>query len=275
MLIVGEKINAVRRSVVAAIERRDAEFFRKEAVRQVEAGADVVDINAGSDPQREADNMRWLVEVVQEAVRAPLCVDSPNPDVIKAGFGAYRGPARLWANSFTAQKARVEGVLPLVKDHGGPVVGLCMDEEGIPTTARARLKVAQRLAEQVDRYGIPRKSLYLDPLVEPVAVLPGRAAVVLDLIRMIKSSLEGVRTLICLSAVSHGLPNRKLLNRTFMVMLIEAGIDCVILDPLDRELRATITASRALLNQDEHCLDYIAAFRQDALGGKQRAGEEG
>ena len=270
MLIIGEKINTVRKSVARALERRDGRFFQQEALNQVGAGAGVIDLNAGSDPHREQANMRWLVEVVQEVISVPLCIDSPNPEVIKAAFEACRDPHKLWANSITAQSERVEGILPLVKDHGCRVVGLCMDEDGVPNTVEDRLRVAQTLVKHVDRYGIPRENLYLDPLVEPIAVMPQRVQLVLRLIREIRAGWEDVRTVICLSAVSFGLPDRRLINRTFLVTLMEAGIDAVILDPLDCQLMSTLTAAEALFGQDENCLAYIAACRNRTLVEKEK-----
>ena len=266
MLAIGERINTVRKTVLEAYERKDSEFFRQEAIRQAEAGADVIDINAGTDITVEPKNMAWAVSVVQDAIDLPLCIDSPNPETIRAGFNACRNKSSAWANSINIEKNRIEGVLPVVKEHGCPVVGLCMDLSGIPQTAEKRVEVGKRLAEIVDRYGIPLEKLYLDPLIEPVSVEQNRGLVCLDTIKGIKSALPEVRTVICLSAVSFGLPRRRLLHRAYLPLLMYEGIDSVILDPLDHPLMMGLIAAETVMGRDESCMKYLTAHREGKLG---------
>ncbi|UCC65851.1 MAG: dihydropteroate synthase [Anaerolineae bacterium] len=163
------------------------------------------------------------------------------------------------------ERTRLEGLLPAVAEYGCFVVGLCMDEEGVPPIPAARLDVARRLLDEVERWGVPLDRLYLDPLIEPISLEPQAALVSLKTLAAIRSVLPGIKTVICLSAISFGLPARRLLNRAFLPLLLHAGVDAVILDPLDRQLMAALKASRALLGQDAHGLEYIAAYRAKRL----------
>ena len=264
-LKIAEGINTIRKSVLRAYRQKDEDYIRNLAIRQAQAGADIIDVNAGTDQHSESDCMVWAIEIVQEAVDLPLCIDSPNPSTIRSGFGACRNKKSTWANSVTLEKARMEGILPLVKEHGCPVVGLCMDENVIPETAAGRIEAGRRLADVVDGYGIPLANLYLDALIEPVGVRSDRGLVCLNTIRGIKSAVPEAKTVLCLSAVSFGLPGRRLLNRTYLPTLIYEGIDAVILDVLDGQVMASLQAAQTLLGRDENGLNYIRAHRDGKL----------
>lgn len=265
MIIIGERINTVRKSIASAVEKKDAAYIQEEAVKQVQAGADVLDVNVGSRLEDEPTNMEWAVKVIQEVADTPLCIDSPHPETIKAGFKACKNKRRAWANSITLEKGRIEGILPLTKEYQSLVVALCMDKNGIPGTVQGRVQVAKKIAEVVSRYGIPKGNLYLDALIEPVAIDSKKGILALDTIRELKTSLPEAKTIICLSAVSFGLPERRLLNRTFLPFLMEAGLDAIILDTVDRKLMTVLKATQVLLDKDENCLQYIAAFRAGEL----------
>ena len=265
MLIIGEKINTVRRSILQAYQNRDSDCMRDEAIRQVQAGAHVIDINAGTSIDVEPANMAWAVETVQDAVDVPLCIDSANPKTIRAGVEACRDKNRVWVNSITLDKYRIESVLPLVAEYKCPVTALCIDQDIIPTNVEGRIEVAKRLMDEVGRYNIPSKNLYLDPLVEPISVQWDRGLVALQTLRRIRSEFPEVKTVICLTAISQGLPERGLLNRTYASFLAYEGIDAIILDPLDERLMASLKAAEALLGQDEYCVNYISAHREGKL----------
>ena len=265
MLIIGEKINTVNPHVQRAVDERDARFITGLAVAQAEAGADIIDVNVGSQPDVEPDTMRWAVELIQEAVDIPLAIDSPHPETVRAGLQVCRNREQAWANSIILEKTRLDGVLPTVAEYGCQVVGLCMDEHGVPHSATARLEVATRLVDEVERRGVSRDRLYLDALVEPVSVKPTATLVSVETIRAIRSALPGVKTVICLSGISFGLPARRLLNRTYLPLLLHAGVDAIFLDPLDSQLMAALRAAKALLGHDAHGLGYIAAYRAKQL----------
>jgi 5-methyltetrahydrofolate--homocysteine methyltransferase len=265
VIIIGEKINTARAGVLRAYREKDAAHIRNEAIRQAEAGADVIDVNAGMGTDVDPDNMAWAVRIVQDAVDIPLCIDSPDPSTIRAGFKACREKSKAWANSITLQRTRIEGILPLVKEFGCPVIALCLDDAGIPKTAEGRIENAKRLVEMVDSYGISLEKLYLDPLIEPISVRSDGGLVCLDTVRGIKSSIPGIKTVICLSAISFGLPRRKVMNRVYLPLLMYAGIDAVILDPLDSELMRVLKVADTLLGLDKGCVHYLRMYREGGL----------
>ena len=265
MVIVGEKINASRKSIDAAIEARNAEAIRDVAAKQVEAGADLLDVNAGARLKTEVADMEWLVNVVQEAVDSRLCIDSPNPAAIEAGLKLARQKALV--NSITGEEERVEAIMPMVKDHGASVVALTLDEAGMPRTGEDRHRIAQKIMDMIAGYDIPMDDIYFDPLVQPIGTNPDQGLAVLQGVRLIRSSFPDVHIICGLSNISFGLPDRKLLNRTFLSMVMEAGVDTLIVDPTDKSLMAILMASCAILAQDEFCLEYIATWRQGKLSG--------
>ena len=263
MLIVGERINATRKRVRSAVEGRDAGFIKKEARRQADAGADYIDLNAGSDPSKEADNLAWLAETVQEAVELPLCLDSANPEALKGALGSCAKPPMI--NSITAEKRRLDDVLPLL-DSGAHVVALTMDDSGMPDETEARVELARGLFERLREAGVERDRVHFDPLVRPVSTEAAQALAAARAVGRIMDEMPGVHTICGLSNVSFGLPRRNLLNRTYLVIMIASGLDGVIMDPTESGMYATVCAARALLGQDEHCMDYIAAERAGRLG---------
>jgi 5-methyltetrahydrofolate--homocysteine methyltransferase len=267
MLIVGERINTFKKSVMRAYEQKDAEFIRSEVLRQAEAGAEVIDLNAGSSLEVEPENMRWAVKIAQEAVDLPLSIDSPNPGTIQAGFAACRRPELAWVNSVTLEKERLEELLPLAREHGCPLVALCRDSEGLAQDGGQRVEVGKRIADTVDRAGISLDKLYLDTLIEPISVHSDAAMVSLATLEGLKRALPGIKTIISLSGVSFGLPGRKLLHRVYLPLLMRGGLDAVFLDPLDRALMSAIKAAEALLGRDEFCMGYIGAHREGSIEG--------
>ena len=263
MLAVGERINTSRKNILEAVKNEDAHFIQEEVTRQVKAGANMVDINAGNLMEKEISSIEWLVKIVQEVVDVSLCLDSPNPQAIEAGLKLHRGKALV--NSVTGEKERAETILPFVKKYKASVVALTMDEKGMPDTSRERVEIARRLLQLTKSYGIPPQDIYFDPLVRPIGTEARQGLAVLEAIEGIMSLGEGVHTICGLSNISFGLPNRRLLNRTFLAMAVEAGLDAVILDPLDKHLMATLKASEALFNKDDFCMKYITASREGEL----------
>lgn len=262
MLIVGERINTTRKSIAEAVEKKDAEFIQAEARKQVEAGAQYLDVNCGTRIKNEVADMEWLVNTIQEVVDVPLCIDSPNPAAIEKGLSLAKKKALV--NSITGEKTRIEQILPLVKEHGAAVVALTMDEGGMPETAAQRYEIASRILEQVSREGLKEEDLYFDPLVRPVSTEPKQAVEFLNALRSIKT-LGQVNIICGLSNISFGLPNRKLINAVFLSMAVSYGLNSAIIDPTDKLMMASIYAAQALLGQDEYCMNYITASREGRL----------
>ncbi len=263
MLIVGERINTSRKDILKAVEARDTRFIQEEAVRQVKAGANIIDVNAGTMREKEVASMEWLVKTVQEAVDVPLSVDSPNPAAVEAGLKTHRGKAMV--NSITGEKERAEAILPLVKKYEAYLVALTMDDKGMPETGGERIEIARDLLDLIKSYGIPPEEVYFDPLIRPIGTDTKQGLAVLNAITGIMSIGEGVHTICGLSNISFGLPKRKLLNETFLSLSMSAGLDAVILDPLNKHLMVTLQAAEALLNRDEFCMQYITASREGGL----------
>lgn len=246
------------------VARRDAAAVQREALRQVEAGATYVDVNAGTFVDEEPQALRWLVETVRQAVPAPLCLDSPNPAALRAALEAHEGKALV--NSITGEKARFSQVLPLVREHGAAVVALCLDDAGMPGSAEEAAAKGSRLVEDLLAAGIGLDDVYVDPLVRPVGVEPSAGTAALEAIRRLRERYPGVHFICGLSNVSFGLPRRSLLNQAFLAATMAAGLDAVICDPLDGPLMSLLTAAEAVLGRDPSCGRYLRAYRQGKLG---------
>ena len=271
MLIVGERINSSRKPIQPAIESKDVAAIQDIARRQVQAGATHIDVNAGTFISQEPEYLEWLAQTVQEAVEVPLCIDSPNPEAAERAIEAcHKSPL---VNSISGEAKRFSQMLPLLQRYGCSVIALCMDDGGIPDQAEKRLEIASRMLEQLEKEGISRNRVYFDPLIYPISTGSCFGQIALDTIRLIKSSLPGSQIICGLSNISHGLPNRKLLNQAFLVMCMAAGLDGVIFDPLDRRMMALLVASETLLGRDEYCSLYITAHREGRL--EDQAGQGG
>ncbi|WP_258358565.1 methyltetrahydrofolate cobalamin methyltransferase [Moorella sulfitireducens (nom. illeg.)] len=259
MLVVGELINSSRKAVAQAIAGRNKEYIQELARKQVEAGAHIIDVNCGTSIGEEDKVMTWLVTSVQEVVDVPLCIDSPSAEALAAGLAVHKGQAMI--NSITAEKERWQEVLPLVQKYKAKVIALCMDDGGMPESVEDRLRVAGKLVPGLLEAGIPEDDIYLDPLIKPLGVNSRYGVEALEAVAALKEKYPKVHTICGLSNVSFGLPERRLLNRAFMVMCLTRGMDAFILDPLDTLLIGLLKAATALAGQDEYCLEYIAAAR--------------
>ncbi|MBL8056371.1 MAG: methyltetrahydrofolate cobalamin methyltransferase [Anaerolineales bacterium] len=264
MKIIGEKINGTRKLVGKAIAERDAAFIQNLAKKQVEAGAHWLDVNAGTHPDREADDLKWLIDLVQAVTDVPLCLDSANPAALRAAMPAVRRTPMI--NSISGETARLQGVLPIVAEHGCEVVALCMDDKGIPTTAEARLDVIRRVFAATRQAGVPDEKVYVDPLAMTIATNIQAGPIIFGAMRAIKAEFPKAHLSCGLSNVSFGLPVRALINRTFLVLALDAGMDTAIIDPNDRDLQAAILAAELVLGRDRHCLGYTRAYRAGRLG---------
>jgi cobalamin-dependent methionine synthase I len=266
MLIIGEKINGTRKLVNKAVLERDADHIRKLAISQVEAGADVLDINAGTPPDREPEDMVWLINTVQEVVDKPLCLDSPNPDALLAGLSATRQVPVI--NSISGEQERLRGVLPIVARHDCRVLALALDGSTITPTCEGRMQIVRRLFEETRKAGVPDEKVYVDPLVMTVATDTNACLVTLATMRAVLAEFPKAHLTAGLSNISFGLPARTLLNRAFLTLAIEAGLDSAIVDPNDRGLMETLYASNAVLGKDRHCAQYSRAYRAGKIGPK-------
>ncbi|MDP2646619.1 MAG: dihydropteroate synthase [Desulfobacterales bacterium] len=267
MLIIGEKINTSRKSIDDAVRGKDAAAIQREAALQVDAGAGMLDVNCGTlNTDQEPAALQWLVRTVQEKVTAPLCIDSPNPRALEAGLAVHRGKAMV--NSISGEKDRYQSILPLVKRYHSSVVVLCLDSRGIPPDKSGALELGRRLVEDLVNDGIALEDIYFDPLVRSLATDPLAVLDSLDLVKELSGHYKGLNFISGLSNVSYGLPERRHLNRAFAVLSLAAGMNALIMDPLDENLSGLIHAAEALLNKDRFCLNYIKAYHQGKLSAK-------
>ena len=272
MIIIGEKINTSRKAVRPAVENKDAAAVRELALRQVEAGANYIDVNCGTFPTKEPELLEWLVNTVQEATSTPLCMDSPNPQALKAALEAYRGTKPI-INSVTAEKERFAAVFPLVAEYQTSIIALCMDDSGMPETSDDRVRIAEKLITDMTGEGVPIGDIYIDPMVRPVSTGSQYGVVALDTIRRVMVEFPGVHTTCGLSNVSFGLPARKIINQSFLISAIAAGLDSAILDPLDKRIMSFVYASELLQGKDDFCMNYLSAFREGRLDAEDKPGK--
>ena len=260
MKIIGEKINGTRKRVAQAIAERDSEFIKDLARKQAEAGSAWLDVNAGTHPDKEPDDLIWLIETIQSVVETPLSLDSANPQALKLAFQAVNKTPMI--NSISGEPERLTGILPLVAEHGCPVIALAMDEKKIPETSGKRFEVITKIIKKTRALGIPDSSLYFDPLAMTISTNRQSALIAFETIRCVRENYPEAHLTIGLSNISFGLPGRSFVNRYFLSLAIQAGLDSAILDPLDREIQAAILTTDLILGNDKHCLNFIRASRK-------------
>ncbi len=260
MKIIGEKINGTRKRVARAIAERDDAYIKDLAVKQAAAGADWLDVNAGTHPAQEPDDLKWLIENIQSVVDTPLSLDSANPTALKAVINIVNKTPII--NSISGEPERLEDILPLAAEHGCEVIALAMDDKKIPETYEKRLEVIDVIMAATRATDVPDDKVYVDPLAMTIATANQSAVIACETIRTVKAKYPDVHFTMGLSNISFGLPARKQINRGFLALAMQAGLDSAILDPLDNELLATILTTELLLGQDRHCLNYIRASRK-------------
>lgn len=257
-VLIGERINpAGKKKLAEALKAGNLEIVRSEALAQVEAGADILDINVSSFGVDEVALLPRAVQAVMDTVDVPLCLDSANPEVLAAALKVYKGKPLI--NSVTGEERSLENVLPLVKEYGAAVIGLVQDDEGIPGDAERRVAIAGKIVTRAEAAGIPREDVIIDCLALAVGADPKAGQASLETIRRLKSEL-GVNLTLAVSNISFGLPDRPLLNNAFVAAAITAGVNCLIADVA--RVRPTVMATDLILGRDERARRYIEAYRQ-------------
>lgn len=266
ILIIGERINSTRKHIYEAIKARNASFIIAEAVTQLNAGAHFLDINCAVTFGDEAQDMDWLMSVMQSGIEGVnICIDSPSYRAIERALQAYKGKGKLMINSITADDKRIEAIIPLAIKYSAKVIALAMDEKGMPDTAASRLDIAKIILEKTARLGFKAEDLYFDLLIRPVATEPNQP---MEFLKALGSApTAGIVNTICgLSNVSFGLPSRGAINSNFMAMAIAFGLNAAIIDPTDKRMISSIRSAEALAGRDEYCMNYIKAYREGNLG---------
>jgi len=257
--VIGERINTTLKKVKAAVTDRDSDYIQNDVRMQTEAGATYIDVNAGARIGHEEGDMRWLLDVVQGATDLPLCLDSPDPAILEMAYGLVKRKPMI--NSISLEKDRFESMIKYLQGKECSIIALCMDDSGMPKSAGDIIARAHSLVGELEKIGFKRDDIYLDPLVQPMGVDIANGNMAMDAVRTIMTELEGVHTTGGLSNISFGLPQRRIVNRVFMAMMIASGFDSAIMDPLDKDLMALTLTADMLAGNDEYCMNFIRATR--------------
>ncbi|MBQ8614276.1 MAG: homocysteine S-methyltransferase family protein [Ruminiclostridium sp.] len=267
--IIGERINPTGKKLFKeALRNNDINYILNQALEQINAGADILDVNVGLPEIDEKEMMIRVVKALQGITDTPLQIDSTKPEVIEAALRVYNGKAIV--NSVNGEDESLDAILPVVKKYGAAVVGLTLDKGGIPFSAEERFAVAEKIVKRAEEYGIRREDIYIDCLTLTVSTEQAGAAETLKAVRMVKEKL-GVKTVLGVSNISFGLPNRELVNSTFLSMALHSGLDLPIINPNLAAMSGAVFAYRVLSGIDENSVQYIERFGGDNPASKPAA----
>lgn len=256
--VIGERINPTgKKKFKEALVNGDIEYILKEAISQVDAGAEILDVNVGLPEIDESKMIVRVIKEIQSILDTPLQIDSTDPKVIESGLRVINGKAIV--NSVNGEDKTLENILPIVKKYGASVVGLTLDENGIPESAEERFRIAEKIVKKALEYGISKEDIYIDCLTLTAAAQQEGVKETLKAITMVKEKLN-VKTILGVSNVSFGLPNRELINKTFLAAAIYTGLDLIIMNPLKKDMMDTIKASKVLWNEDKGAVNYLATY---------------
>jgi len=268
MIIIGEKLNGTIPKVKAAIEEKDEDFIRERAIQQAEAGAHYIDVCASTTPEVEVDTLKWMMNIVQNAVDTPLCIDSPNPKSIEAVIGEAEKPGII--NSVSLEGNKCDVIFPLIGGTEWEVIALTSDDEGIPMDVQKRVDITRRLVEKAGEYNITPEKIHLDPLVMALPTDNESLLKFIETMRTVKDEFPGLKVTSGLSNISFGMPLRKTVNQSFLSIAMYEGMDSAIMDPCDQKILAVYYATEALLGKDRYCRNFSKAYRKGLTSTKKR-----
>lgn len=258
--IIGERINPTGKKLFKeALINNDIDYILSQAISQVKAGADILDVNVGLPEIDEKDMMVRVIKALQSVVDVPLQIDSTKPDVLEAALRVYNGKPII--NSVNGEEKSLTNVLPLVKKYGASVIGLTLDEDGIPKTAEGRFNIAKRIVERANALGIPSKDVYIDCLTLTVSAEQSACKETLKALHRVKTEL-GCKTCLGVSNISFGLPNRELVNHIFLTMALEEGLDLPIINPNDELMTGAVRAYKVLADIDKNSKEFIESYNE-------------
>ena len=269
--VIGERINPTgKKRFQQALREGDLDYILAQGVAQADAGADILDVNVGIPQVDEPALMAQVVEGLQGALDLPLQIDSSDPAALESGLRQYCGKAIV--NSVNGKQQVLDSILPIVKQYGAAVIGLCMDENGIPQTAQGRFDIAARILKAAQAHGIPKEDVYIDCLTLTVSAQQEQAAETLEAVQRVKQEL-GLKTTLGVSNISFGLPNRELLNSGFLTMAMARGLDLPILNPNNKAMMDAVRTARVLLGQDTGCAAYVETYANQEPAPVPKAGQ--
>ena len=258
-VIIGERINPTgRKALLAELKEGKYDIVKRDAIAQIEAGASIIDVNAGVPGADEEPILRDMIHAIMEVTDAPLCIDTADSKALETALSVYKGKALV--NSVNGEEEHLESLLPLVKEYDATVIALCMDDDGIPATAEERFKVAAKMIERAGKLGISADRLLIDPLALTMGSDHTAGMIAIDTIRLVVQEF-GVNITMGASNISFGMPNRPVINATFIAMAILAGLTCPITNPLEEEVNLAIQAADMVMGRDEFGMNWIKSFR--------------
>lgn len=260
MIIIGEKINGFIPRTFQAIEEKDETYIRHIAEGQAEGGATYIDVCAGTKPEIEMETMEWLIGLVQDTVDTPICIDSSDPQIILDCMPLVNKPGCL--NSISLEEGKCEAILPKIAGTDWKVVALTCDAMGIPEDPHTKYEIAVQIIKQATELGIPHDNILIDPLVTTLATNQNSMISFIDTIRLIKETHPDVHFTSGLSNISFGMPYRKAINMQFLAHTMAAGMDSAIMDPMSKDMLATMHATEALYALDPYCGAYLKAYKK-------------
>lgn len=261
-VLIGERINPTgKKKMTAALEAGDLDVVRKEALAQIEAGADVLDVNAATANTDEVTLLPKVVQVVMDTVDVPLCLDSSRTEALEAALKLYKGKPLI--NSVTGQEESLREILPLVREYKTAVIGMTVDDEGIPDEVERRVAIAHKIVERAEKSGIARENVIIDCVTMTLGADPKTALITVESLRRIKEEL-GVNMTLGASNISFGLPNRDLINNAFLAVAMAAGLNCPVINVA--KMRPIVLAVDLVMGRDTNAMRYIKAQRQSSQG---------
>ncbi len=261
--VIGERINTSRKKVQEAVANRNAEYIINDVKAQQEAGATFIDVNAGARIGHEAEDMLWLLDTIQPVISLPLALDSPDPAILEMAYSKLDQSPLV--NSISLEKERFQAMMPFLEGKDCKVIALCMDDSGMPESAEEITRRADSLIRELNGIGISTSAIYIDPLIQPISTDNTKGVMVLDAVRAIKGNNPEVHITGGLSNISYGLPQRKIINRTFVSLMMAAGMDSAIMDPLDGKIMAVIKTADMLLGNDHFCMNFLKGVRAEKI----------
>jgi 5-methyltetrahydrofolate--homocysteine methyltransferase len=258
-IVIGERINTTLEKVKEAVEKKDAVYITNDVKKQADCGAAYIDVNAGARIGHEAEDMKWLLTVIQKATNLPLCLDSPDPNILEMAYGMVDKPPMI--NSISLERDRFNAMIPFLKGKDCKIIALCMDDSGMPKNSEDIIHCATTIVKELETIGMKRENIFIDPLIQPMSVDSNNGTMVMDAVKWITQELKGVHTIGGLSNISFGLPQRKIINRSFLLMMMANGLNAAILDPLDKEIMAVLKTGEMIAGNDEFCMNFLKSVR--------------
>jgi cobalamin-dependent methionine synthase I len=264
IFVIGAVINTSVPGINEIIEQRNKKKLLEIARMQIDYGAKMLAINCGTRFDSESDDIEWMFRVIQDEIEIPLCIDSPNPEAHKAGLKVHRY-GRPMVNSITAEKSRIETIMPLAARYNAMVVAILHDEDGMPKDVTGRLRVVPKIRKAAKEYGVKPEDIFLDCMIFPLSVNHDNGQVYLNTLKAVKEKYPEFKTICGLNNISYGLPQPELLNQTFLTMCAALGQEAVFIETT-KLTRATFKAIQTLLGKDNYSMNYLKAYRNKELG---------